>query len=302
MNRLPRCHKTRIAPTPSGYLHLGNALSFAITASLAKRTGAGILLRIDDLDQQRARREFVQDIFDTLRFLGIKWHEGPYNYPDYETTYKQALRMELYQKALQQLRDGGHLFACTCSRTQVLQTSPDGAYPGICCEKNISLDTPGVCWRLHTNTLQELRVRNLDSSVTVARLPIGMQSFVVRRKDGAPAYQLASLIDDIYFGVDLVVRGADLWPSTLAQLFLASLLQLPAFPEAYFYHHAVLNDTNGRKLSKSDGAESVRHLRTTGRKPSDIYALMARCCAEEGMSELLFSFAGATVQNNLSEA
>src|SRR5579863_6846848 len=108
-----RFDKTRIAPTPSGFLHLGNVLSFAITAAIAEKTGAKILLRIDDLDRDRVNREYVEDIFDTLNFLQIPWDEGPRNYKEYESEYSQLYRMDLYQVALQQLKDSGQVFACT---------------------------------------------------------------------------------------------------------------------------------------------------------------------------------------------
>src|ERR1700719_4550756 len=103
MNLPPTFRKTRIAPTPSGFLHLGNVLSFAITAALARRTGARILLRIDDLDSQRSAPEFVQDIFDTLRYLEIPWDEGPRDYGEYASQYSQLHRMDLYNRALETL-------------------------------------------------------------------------------------------------------------------------------------------------------------------------------------------------------
>src|ERR1700722_17238392 len=102
---MERFNRTRIAPTPSGYLHLGNVLSFALTAALARRTGAGILLRIDDLDRGRVSKDYVEDIFETLRFLEIPWDEGPRDFIDYQRVYTQLRRMQLYQEALQQLRD-----------------------------------------------------------------------------------------------------------------------------------------------------------------------------------------------------
>src|SRR5690349_22536389 len=93
-------HKTRIAPTPSGYLHIGNALSFLITANLAKKAGAKLLLRIDDLDRERTQKQYIEDIFDTLHFLQIEWEEGPKNYAAYESTWSQVHRMRLYEVAL----------------------------------------------------------------------------------------------------------------------------------------------------------------------------------------------------------
>ena len=289
MDRQLSFRKTRIAPTPSGYLHLGNALSFQTTVALAQKTGAAVLLRIDDLDGERVRTEYVQDIFDTLRFLEIGWDEGPRNPEECERRWAQTHRLSLYQSALQQLQKEGHLFACTCSRAEILRISPGGAYPGTCRDKGIPLDTPGVCWRLHTDAEQTVQVNHLDGMVTTATLPGDMHYFVVRKKDGMPAYQLTSVVDDVHFGVDLIVRGADLWPSTLAQLHLATLLREPRFRKAFFYHHPLLTDVNGNKLSKSAGAESVRHLRERGGTLSDLQALLAQSRGREEWTGKCFS-------------
>jgi len=267
--------KTRIAPTPSGFLHLGNVLSFSLTAFLAEQAGAQILLRIDDLDRDRASPEYIQDIFDTLNFLEIPWHEGPRNVREFETEYSQLHRMGLYKKALQQLKESHAVFACTCSRSQIRQNSSDDIYPGTCRHKGLSLDTPGASWRLKTNDSAELSVKTLSDSIVKTTLSPDMRDFVVRKKDGYPAYQLASIIDDLHFGIDLVVRGQDLWPSTLAQLYLASKLGADTFTNSAFYHHALLTE-KGKKLSKSAGDTSVRYLRKLGKKPADIYAQIGR--------------------------
>src|SRR3954452_6220982 len=105
--------KTRIAPTPSGYLHIGNALSFLITAGLAKQAGAKLLLRIDDLDSARTQKPYLEDIFDTLRFLQIECDEGPKNYAEYKSRWSQVHRMHLYNAALQQLAAAELVYACT---------------------------------------------------------------------------------------------------------------------------------------------------------------------------------------------
>lgn len=270
-----RFTKTRIAPTPSGFLHLGNILSFHITAGLAQKTGAGILLRIDDLDRERADKAYVQDIFDTLHFLDIPWTEGPKDIHEFEAVYSQVHRMEIYRKALQQLKDGGHLFACTCSRAQVLRDNPDGVYPGTCRNKAIPLDTKNASWRLRTTTDKVLSVKTLEGTTLKTSLPAAMQDFVVRKKDGFPAYQLTSVSDDVYYGIDLIVRGEDLWPSTLAQLYLASILGQDAFLNSTFYHHSLLEESPGKKLSKSAGATSVQYLRKEGKTAADIYAMTA---------------------------
>lgn len=276
---LQQFHKTRIAPTPSGFLHLGNVLSFAITAALARKTRAKILLRIDDLDRERANKLYVQDIFDTLNFLEIPWDEGPRNLHEYETIYSQLYRMDMYQKALEQLRENNLIFACDCSRSQIRQNNTDDIYPGTCRYKNISPDAKNTCWRLLTDT-REITINTLNAGPLITTLPASMQDFVVRKKDGYPAYQLASVIDDLYYGVDLVVRGEDLWPSTIAQHYLTSSLQETGFQQITFHHHPLLMASAEKKLSKSAGASSVSYLRRQGKKPADIYgaiALMIGC-------------------------
>ena len=268
-------NKTRIAPTPSGYLHLGNILSFAITAGLAAKTKSKILLRIDDFDRERTNKLYVQDIFDTLNFLEIPWDEGPKNLQEYEAEYSQVYRADMYSKALKQLRENGDVFACSCSRAQVVTAGAESVYQGTCRFKNISLDKENTSWRINTTYGQELIVKTLDGATMNVALPAPMYDFIVRRKDGFPAYQLISVLDDAHFGVDLVVRGNDLWPSSLAQLYLASVLQQNAFLSTTFYHHPLLKNAFGEKLSKSEGDTPVQALRKQHKKPLDIYTLIA---------------------------
>lgn len=247
--------KTRIAPTPSGYLHAGNALNFLVTAALAERAGATLLLRIDDLDRERYRPAYVADIFETLHFLKIKWQEGPKNIADFEERWSQQHRMDLYNGGLKKLRESGRVFACTCSRTQISSCN--------CGQKKLPLDTPGASWRLITDETP-ITVKELDGNITTAPLPAEIKNFVVRRKDGVPAYQLASVVDDLHFGIDFIVRGDDLWPSTLAQHYLAKMLGEEKFAEISFLHHPLLTSATGEKLSKSAGALSVKHWREQG--------------------------------------
>ncbi len=269
-------NKTRIAPTPSGFLHLGNVLSFAITAVIAEKTNTKILLRIDDLDRDRVNKQYVQDIFNTLNFLEIPWAEGPRNYAEYESEYSQLHRMELYQAALQQLKDSGQVFACTCSRADVRRNNRDDIYPGTCRDEAISLDTKEASWRLKTDSATSISVNALYGGIIETSLPANMQDFIVRKKDGYPAYQLASVIDDLHFGVDLVVRGDDLWPSTLAQIYLSVQLKADAFQQCTFHHHGLLAEPSGKKLSKSAGDTSVKYLRESGKKAGDIYWEIAK--------------------------
>jgi glutamyl/glutaminyl-tRNA synthetase len=279
---LPAFRKTRLAPTPSGLLHLGNVYSFALTAALAKKTGAAILLRIDDLDQERVQPAYVQDVFDTLRFMRIPWQEGPENAEDFEWHYSQLKRMHLYQQALEQLKESGLVYACTCSRAQVARSNTAGTYPGTCRHRNLPLESKEACWRLNTERAGEIIIKNINGIITKAVFPGGMQDFVVRKKDGFPAYQLASLVDDVHFGIDLVVRGEDLWPSTLVQLHLASLLGLKSFTQAAFYHHPLIMTGPDKKLSKSAGDTSIHYLRQHGATSEAIYEQLGR--------ELLLNF------------
>lgn len=259
---MERLHKTRIAPTPSGYLHLGNMFSFSLTAALARREGASILLRIDDLDRERVSREYVEDIFETLKFLKIPWDEGPRDFGDFEREWSQVCRLEMYREALQRLRDEGMLYACDCSRSKIIREREDGVYTGFCRDRGLSLDAEGCSWRVKTEGCE-------------------MRDFVVRKKDGYPAYQLVSVVDDLYFGVDLVVRGEDLRASTEAQRWLAGALGMSAFERIRFQHHPLLMGSDGGKLSKSAGATSVRYLRAEGWTREQVFSLIAEMAGPE---------------------
>lgn len=294
---------TRIAPTPSGYLHLGNVFSFAITAALARRCGAEILLRIDDLDRERVQREYVEDIFETLGFMEIPWDRGPRSFDEFSRAWSQLHRMELYREALSRLRATGAVFGCSCSRAEVLRVSRDGGYPGTCVARGVELDAAGVSWRVRTHAgdpgaaspgdpdaaglargamgPEVLRVKTYPAGNVEARLPVEMRDFVVRKRDGFPAYQLSSMVDDLHYGVDLIVRGEDLWGSTLAQLYLsyplgaADFADAAGFRDVRFYHHPLLM-AGGEKLSKSAGATSIQYLRRQGISAGEIYGLIAR--------------------------
>jgi glutamyl/glutaminyl-tRNA synthetase len=262
--------KTRIAPTPSGFLHLGNVLSFAITVALARKHGAKILLRIDDLDRARVNKLYLQDIFDTLNFLEIPWDEGPRDVKEFEDSYSQLHRIDRYRQAFSQLAGDGNVFACTCSRQQ-LNRDPDA-----CLHLRLPLTAENASWRLCTGDNAELTVKNYNGQIIHAALPSEMHNFIVKKKDGFPAYQLTSVIDDLFYDIDLVVRGEDLWPSTLAQQELALMLGKSDFNNITFFHHPLLMGPSGSKLSKSAGATSIKYLRESGKKPTDIYTLIAR--------------------------
>ncbi|NML22907.1 tRNA glutamyl-Q synthetase [Pseudoflavitalea sp. G-6-1-2] len=270
--------KTRIAPTPSGFLHLGNLLSFVLTAALARRNGASILLRIDDLDRERYHDDYVLDILDTLNFMEIPWDEGPRTLSEFRQQYSQTHRLHLYQHALDQLRSTGQVFACSCSRSLLNQLSPDGSYPGTCTKNGPALSEAQINWRLHTSPEKQLMIHTLEQGNISTALPALMQFFVVRKKNGIPSYQLSSLIDDIHFGVDFIVRGNDLWHSSLAQTYLSELISTNDFGKAGFYHHDLLHDSEGTKLSKTAGSISIQYLRKEGMKKEEIYQHLAEYC------------------------
>ena len=262
--------RTRIAPTPSGYLHAGNILSFVLTAGLARRSGAIILLRIDDLDIGRVRSAYVEDIFDTLGFLGIPWDEGPMDAEDFRRCWSQRSRLDEYAKLLLELKERGHLFACDCTRTKL-----SGGDPCVCAGRMLDMLAPGLSWRLLTDTNNRMKHGELFRGEVLSVFPASVRHAVLRKRDGEPAYHVASLSDDLQFGVDLVVRGADLFDSTLLQCRMAEMMSADAFSRITFFHHPLLSGSSGQKLSKSAGDGSVSDLRRSGATRREIFGDIA---------------------------
>jgi glutamyl-tRNA synthetase len=263
---------TRFAPTPSGFLHLRNLYSFLVTKVLAEKHGAEILLRIDDLDQDRFREEYTQDIFDTLDFMELGYELGPKNVNEFESEWSQIHRMEQYRAALEELSEKRLVFACDCSRKKIQEMDSSGYYLGHCQDRRIPLDRKEVTWRFNALETDFVSLKSypsqLDSSLI---LPTDVAFSVLRKKDQQPTYQVTSLIDDLHFGIDLIVRGQDLYSSSLAQLALAEKLSKPQFLETAFLHHSILKGPKKKKLSKSDGSTSIKSMRESGKKPQDIY-------------------------------
>jgi glutamyl-tRNA synthetase len=267
--------RSRLAPTPSGFLHLGNAFSFALTWLLTRYQGGSLLLRIDDIDNERRRPAYVEDVFETLHWLQLDWDAGPKDAADFEAHFSQLLALDRYAHLLEGLRQAGVLYACNCSRSQVQASSVNGIYPGTCRHRALPLDTPGAAWRVFVPENTLISIPEYEGESRHVRLDAAMGDFVVRRRNGLPAYQVASLADDLHYGINLVVRGADLLPSTAAQLFLAGQLPPNAFQKAVFYHHPLLRDERGEKLSKSAGAASLRALRGQLPGPAPVYEALA---------------------------
>lgn len=250
-------NRTRLAPTPSGYLHSGNLFSFLLTYKLAQAAQASLVLRIDDLDAPRVDENYVKDIFEVLAAFSLVWQEGPMKYEEVKL-HSQQTRIEHYRKNLQLLVEKDLVYACTCSRQQVYERTGSANYDGHCREKAIALTTSNVAWRLKCDKAQSINVRNEEGFVTTHLLKESVFDFIVLRRDGIPSYQFASYCDDVYYNIDFIVRGEDLFDSTLAQLHLAKLLGNSKFEHTRFLHHPLLRDGNGNKLSKSENADSVK--------------------------------------------
>jgi glutamyl-tRNA synthetase len=236
-----RSSRFRLAPTPSGYLHWGNALNFILNWSAARACGGKIVLRIDDLDADRKRPEFVQDIFDSLSWLGIDWDEGPQDTADFEANWSQHRRLSAYVEILEALKADHLLFACAKSRKdlEIFQ----GQYPLEFRDQGLNLQDTEVAWRV----------------MTPRDFPL--PDFVVRRRDDKPAYQISSIADDLHFGITHVIRGADLADSTLAQRWLAKQINADKFLNINFLHHPLILGDDGAKLSKSAGSNALKSMR-----------------------------------------
>jgi glutamyl-Q tRNA(Asp) synthetase len=255
---------TRFAPSPTGRLHLGHAFSAALGHERARRAGGKLLLRIEDLDQTRCRPEFVDGIAEDLRWLGIECSDVP---------LAQSQRTAVYEGALDSLRTRGLAYACFCTRADIAQslTAPHGdaatSYPGTC---RALPDDPARrasiphCWRL--DSAKALALAGLPSwteengaQFTAALADIG--DAILARKDAPASYHLSCVVDDAASGVSLVVRGADLRPSTPIQRLLQQLLGLPA---PTYLHHPLVAHADGRRLAKRDLAPTLAAMRADG--------------------------------------
>jgi glutamyl-Q tRNA(Asp) synthetase len=254
---------SRFAPSPTGRLHLGHAFSAALGRQAA-RDGGKFRLRIEDLDQTRSRAEFVDAIYEDLDWLGLDW-DAP--------ILVQSQRTQAYADALGALCDEGLAYACFCTRADIAQslTAPHGdaatSYPGTC--RNLPDDpkrrasTPH-CWRLDSaKALERFGLpswREADGR-TVAAEAAQIGDAILARKDAPASYHLACVVDDAASGVTLVVRGADLRPSTPIQRLLQGLLGLA---EPAYLHHPLVTHADGRRLAKRDLAPTLAAMREDG--------------------------------------
>lgn len=270
-------YRGRLAPSPTGYLHVGHAITFWQAQARARAASGELVLRIEDLDPDRCRPEFRDAIIEDLRWFGLQWDAGP-DVGGPHAPYVQSARIDRYRAAWEQLRAQGDIYPCSCSRRDVLAAAgaPHGetdepVYPGTCrlgagvvahAEEPI-----GANWRFRVPKGEPLSFADarLGKQKAVAGRDFG--DFVVWRRDDVPSYQLAVVVDDAAMRISEVVRGADLLVSTFRQLLIYRALRLD--PPA-FYHTALLTDATGRRLAKRDAALSLRALRERSVKPEDL--------------------------------
>ena len=273
-------YRGRLAPSPTGLLHLGHAQTFWAAQERARAHGGNLILRNDDLDSTRFKMEFVDAMLEDLRWFGFKWSEGPDCGGPF-APYNQSERMECYRAVLEKLRAGNFIYPCTCSRKDILAATraphanddDEPIYPGTCRTKfptaNSQLPAAKFSWRFRVPDGETISFtdKNLGEQGFVAGKDFG--DFVVWRHDGVPAYQLACVADDAAMGVTEVVRGADLLVSTARQLLLYRALGVPP-PD--FFHCELMLDEQGRRLAKRHDSLSLKSLRESGFLPGQLRA------------------------------
>ncbi len=272
-------YRGRLAPSPTGYLHLGHARTFWIAQERARAARGTLVLRNEDLDPDRSQPHFYHAMIEDLRWLGLVWEEGP-DVGGRFGPYTQSQRHGLYRDAWRRLLDEGWLYPCRCSRKDlaVAMQAPhddEGIYPGTCrpaAAQPITASQPsGANWRFRVPEGQaiEFEDRHFGSQRFVAGQDFG--DFLVWRRDDFPSYQLAVVVDDAAMQITEVVRGADLLKSTARQILLAHALRL-ASPA--WYHCDLMLDQQGHRLAKRHDALSLRTLREQGKQPEQLLASM----------------------------
>jgi glutamyl/glutaminyl-tRNA synthetase len=282
-------YRGRIAPSPTGYLHLGHVRTFLIAAERALQSGGKLIFRNEDLDRDRCRGEFVSAMYEDLHWLGISWSEGPDCGGAYEP-YSQGQRREFYLAAWRKLRGTGAIYPCTCSRKDLAasasapnDTDDEPVYPGNCRTRNDALSfakPAGVNWRFRVLDGEEITFddQHFGRQRYLAGRDFG--DFVVWRRDDVPAYQLAAVVDDDAMKISEVVRGADLLKSTARQLLIYRALGLQA-PE--FYHCDLVCDERGERLAKRHDALSVRKLRESGWSAGQVKTRAISCVSSSSV-------------------
>lgn len=250
--------RTRFAPSPNGPLHLGHAWSAIVAHDRARQAGGQFIVRIEDIDGMRSRAPFAQQALDDLQWLGLEWHGEP---------VFQSTRLASYVDAAGRLREAGLIYPCRCTRAEVAAlataTGPDGPiYPGTC--KHRTVDPAGAAWRLDVTAALARTgpLQWLDEIAGPQRADPGKFGDVVLVRKHEPAsYHLAATLDDAADGISHVTRGRDLFEASHIHRLLQALLGLPA---PVWHHHALLVETDGKKLAKRRGSPSLADRRLAG--------------------------------------
>jgi len=284
----PSSYRGRLAPSPTGYLHLGHARTFWAAHERARAAGGALVLRDEDLDPARSRPEFAAAMLEDLRWLGVSWQEGP-DVGGPFAPYRQSERRGLYLAAWARLVGGGHVYPCVCSRRDIARAAeaphegPAGTrhaqddephYPGTCRPPSGATpqapDAPaGLNWRFRVPDGGEIVFEDLKQGRQCFVAGRDFGDFVVWRRDDVPAYQLAVVVDDARMRITEVVRGADLLKSTARQMLLRRAL---GYPTPAYFHCDLLTDERGERLAKRHESLSLRHLRAAGLTPAEVRA------------------------------
>jgi glutamyl/glutaminyl-tRNA synthetase len=279
-SELPVNYRGRLAPSPTGLLHIGHARTFWIAAQRAIENQGTLILRNEDLDPQRSKPEFASAMMEDLRWLGIHWSEGP-DCGGPHRPYSQSERRAQYLGAWRRLRDAGLIYPCMCSRKDLAHsasapqdTDDEPVYPGTCRERTDAAafnEPSGANWRFRIPDGEgiEFADLNLGSQRFIAGKDrhSDFGDFLVWRRDDVPAYQLAVVIDDAAMRITEVVRGADLLKSTARQLLLMPAL---GYTVPDYFHCELVRDEAGIRLAKRHDALSIRHLRERGLTPEQV--------------------------------
>ena len=263
----------RLAPSPTGLLHLGHAATFWTAYQRAKEHHGTLLLRNEDLDPQRSKQEFVDAMLEDLAWLGIEWTPP---------MIVQSERLERYRDSFERLLAAGCVYPCSCSRKELAQmvaaphedTDDEPVYSGRCrpAANAARVFEEGVNYRFRVCDGEVIRFRdgNMGEQSFTAGADFG--DFLVWRKDGLPSYQLACVVDDAAMRITEVVRGADLLKSTARQLLLQQALGVPSIE---YFHTRLLRDEHGVRLAKRHDALAIRTLRERGMTPAEVVAMFA---------------------------
>lgn len=272
--------RTRLAPSPTGALHLGNARTFLINWALARQRDWEILLRIEDLDGPRIKPESIGESMELLTWLGLDWDAGP---------VFQSHDGSPYREALQRLAAAGHVYRCNCTRKEIEAASlsaPHGdayevRYPGTCrpakprllATSEVEHHSSG--WRIRVPS-GERTFRDQFCGSQAFHIDQIVGDFQVWTKGGIPSYQLAVVVDDARQGIDCVVRGSDLLSSTPRQHWIYELLELSPRPE--YWHVPLVRGDDGRRLAKRHGDTRLASYLAAGVDPRRVVGLLAEWC------------------------